>query len=142
MTQYLMLSLLVIAWCTLHSAMIMVSVTEYLKKTLGSIFRFYRLFYNIISILTLIPVAIYAYSIQTQVIVNWNGYMRICQAIIIGIAVLFFYLGGLHYDAGQLLGTRQIKERTSNKVITDTGKLVSPLHTHRITPIEHNSISL
>ena len=122
MTQYLMLSLLVIAWCALHSAMIMVSVTEYLKKTLGPVFRFYRLFYNIISILTLIPVAIYAYSIQTHVIVSWNGYMRICQAILIGIAVLFFHLGGLHYDAGQLLGTRQIKERTSNKVITDTGK--------------------
>lgn len=85
-----MLSLLVIAWCVLHSAMITVSVTEYLKRRFGSIFRFYRLFYNIISILTLIPVAIYAYSIQTQVIVSWNGYMRICQAILIGIAVFFF----------------------------------------------------
>lgn len=123
LTQYLMLSLLVIAWCVLHSVMITVSVTEYLKKTLGPIFRFYRLFYNIISILTLIPVVIYAYSIQTQVIVNWNGYMRIYQVILLGIAVLFFYLGGRHYDARQVLGIRQIMERTSNKVITDTGEL-------------------
>jgi len=97
-TEYLILSLLVIAWCVLHSVMISVSVTEYLKKHLGPKFRFYRLFFNLIAILTLIPVALLAYSIQTQVIVNWNGYMRICQAIIIGIAVLFFYLGGLHYD--------------------------------------------
>jgi methanethiol S-methyltransferase len=123
MNQYLILSLLITAWCTIHSAMITILVTEYLKKTLGPYFRFYRLFYNIISILTLIPVALYAYSIQTQGIVKWDGYMRICQATLIGIAVLFFYLGGLHYDAGQLLGTRQIKERSANRVITDTGQL-------------------
>jgi len=123
LTQYLMLSLLVIAWCVLHSAMIMVSVTEYLKKTLGPVFRFYRLFYNIISILTLIPVAIYAYSIQTQVIFSWNGYMRIGQVILLGFAVLLFFLGGRHYDARQVLGIKQIREGTSNKVITSTGEL-------------------
>ena len=62
-TKYLILSLLVIAWCVLHSLMISVSVTEYLKKCLGPKFRFYRLFFNLIAILTLIPVALFAYSI-------------------------------------------------------------------------------
>ena len=122
-TEYLILSLLVIAWCVLHSVMISVSVTEYVKKHLGPKFRFYRLFFNLISILTLIPVALFAYSTRTQVIFHWNGYLRIGQVILLGIAVLLFFLGGRHYDARQMLGIKQIREGTSNRVITDTGEL-------------------
>jgi protein-S-isoprenylcysteine O-methyltransferase Ste14 len=122
-TEYLILALLVIAWCVLHSVMISVSVTEYIKKHLGPKFRFYRLFFNLIAILTLIPVVLLAYSIQTQVIFQWNGYMRIGQVILLGIAVLLFFFGGRRYDALQMLGIKQIRERTSNKVITDTGEL-------------------
>ncbi|MHC4844108.1 MAG: hypothetical protein ACYTEE_09940, partial [Planctomycetota bacterium] len=47
--EYMILSLLVIAWCILHSLMISVSVTGYLKNHLGPNFRFYRLFYNLIA---------------------------------------------------------------------------------------------
>jgi protein-S-isoprenylcysteine O-methyltransferase Ste14 len=43
--------------------------------------------------------------------------------ILLGIAVLLFFLGGRHYDARQVLGLRQIREGISNKVITDTGEL-------------------
>jgi protein-S-isoprenylcysteine O-methyltransferase Ste14 len=103
--------------------MISISVTEYLQKRLGLIFRFYSLFFNLISILTLIPVALLAYSMQTQVIFQWSGYMRIGQIILLGIAVLLFFLGGRHYDARQVLGIKQIREGISNKVITDTGEL-------------------
>lgn len=121
--KYLILLLLLIAWCALHSVMISVSVTEYLKRRLGDQFRFYRLFFNLIAILTLIPVALFAYSIQTQVIFHWSGYMRIGQVVLLGLAVLLFYLGGRQYDALQFIGIKQIQEGTSNKVMTDTGEL-------------------
>jgi len=49
--------------------------------------------------------------------------MRIGQVILLGIAILLFFLGGRHYDARQVLGFKQIKEGTSNKVITETGEL-------------------
>ncbi len=49
--------------------------------------------------------------------------MRIGQVILLGIAVLLFFFGGRRYDALQMLGIKQIRERTSNKVITDTGEL-------------------
>ena len=120
---YLILSLLVISWCVLHSAMISISVTEYFKKCLGPKYRFYRLFFNIIAILTLIPVVLFAYSIRTQAIFQWNGYMRLGQVLILGTAVLLFFLGGRHFDIRQVLGIRQIREGISNKAITDTGEL-------------------
>jgi len=121
--KYVMLSLLVIAWCVLHSAIISVSVTEYFKKRLGSEFRFYRLFFNLISFLTLIPVALFAYSIRAETIFHWDGYMRIGQVLLLVVAVLLFFLGGRHYNARQVLGIKQIKEGTLNKAISDTGEL-------------------
>jgi protein-S-isoprenylcysteine O-methyltransferase Ste14 len=103
--------------------MISISVTGYFKKLLGSKYRFYRLFFNLIAILTLIPVALYASSIRTQAIFNWDGYMRIGQVLLLVIALFLFFLGGRHYDIRQVLGIKQIKERTSNEAITDTGEL-------------------
>jgi protein-S-isoprenylcysteine O-methyltransferase Ste14 len=122
-SKYLILSLLLILWCVLHSAMISIAVTEYLKKLLGSQYRFYRVFFNFISILTLIPVALFAHSAQTPVIFDWSGYMRIGQVLILGLAVWFFFLGGRHYDIRQFLGIKQIREGTTDTAITDTGEL-------------------
>jgi protein-S-isoprenylcysteine O-methyltransferase Ste14 len=103
--------------------MISIAVTEYLKKLLGSQYRFYRVFFNFISILTLIPVALFAHSAQTPVIFDWSGYMRIGQVLILGLAVWFFFLGGRHYDIRQFLGIKPIREGTTDTAITDTGEL-------------------
>ena len=122
-TEYLILSILLILWCALHSAMISISVTEYFKKFLGSNYRFYRLFFNMIAILTLIPVGFFVYSIRTQAIVQWNGYMRVGQILIFGLSMWFFFLGGRHYDIHQILGVKQIRDGTADMAITDTGQL-------------------
>jgi hypothetical protein len=95
--------------------MISVSVIKYLKKRLGSKFRFYRLFFNLISILTLIPVTLFAYSIRTQAIFHWDGYMRIGQVLLLVVAVLLFFLGGRHYNVRQVLGIKQIKKESQTK---------------------------
>jgi protein-S-isoprenylcysteine O-methyltransferase Ste14 len=121
--EYVILSLLVIAWCVLHSAMISVSVTEYLHKRLGFTFRFYRLFFNAVSALTLIPVVWYASSVRTEPIFRWDGYRLIIQALLLGTAALLFFLGASRYDGAHLLGLKQIREGISNKAITDSGDL-------------------
>ena len=122
-TKYLILSLLLILWCVLHSTMISIAVTEHVKKRLGSNYRFYRVFFNLISILTLLPVAVFAHSVQTPAILDWSGYMRIGQVLILGLAAWFFFLGGRHYDIRQLIGLKQIREGTTDTAITDTGEL-------------------
>ena len=52
---YLFLALAWTAYCALHSAMISETVTGFLKRRLGDSFRFYRLFFNAIALITLIP---------------------------------------------------------------------------------------
>jgi methanethiol S-methyltransferase len=102
--------------------MISVSVTEYLHKRLGRTFRFYRLFFNMISILTLIPVVFWVSSARTKPIFRWDGYIQIIQVLLLGTAALLFFLGALRYDFGQLLGFKQIREET-NKCITGACEL-------------------
>ena len=121
--KYVVLSVLVIVWCVLHSVMISVSVTEYLHKRVGPTFRFYRLFFNVVSALTLIPVVLYAPLVRTETIFCWNGYMRVTEVLLLGTAALLFFLGTCRYDAAQFLGFRQIREGTSNNGMTDAGEL-------------------
>lgn len=121
--KYLILSLLVIAWCVLHSVMISVSVTEFFRQRLGPHFRFYRLFFNLVSVLTLIPVVLYASSVQTEPIFRWEGYKLIFRIFFLGTAALLFFSGASHYDSAQFLGLRQIRVKISNKGLTGSGEL-------------------
>jgi protein-S-isoprenylcysteine O-methyltransferase Ste14 len=57
--SYVLLAGLWIIWCVIHSGMIGVTVTDSLKRRLGSYFRFYRLFFNLTAIVTIIPVTLY-----------------------------------------------------------------------------------
>lgn len=113
------LAILVAAWCVLHSGMISISWTDYLQKRLGSKFRFYRLFFNLTALLTLVPVVLFATSVRAQVIFAWTGYARIFQLTLLCIAFLLLFLGGRHYDASQLIGIKQIRDGNSSKLISD-----------------------
>ena len=121
--KYVILALLISIWCLLHSALISVPVTEYLHRRLGRTFRFYRIFFNVISLLTLIPVIVYADSVGTEPIFRWEGYLRILQVLVLGTAGLLFFLGARRYDAGRFLGFKQMREENSSKGLTEAGVL-------------------
>ena len=61
---HLLLAVLWISWCTLHSAMISLSVTSYLEHRPGQGYRFYRLFFNAVAVVTLLPVYLYGQGID------------------------------------------------------------------------------
>lgn len=121
--DYLILSLLLIVWCSLHSAMISVRVTQYLQKHHADKYRFYRLFFNLVALITLTPIAIYAFSLQSENLFDWQGWFRIPQIIFLGMGVWLFFLGTTKYDAKRFFGLTQIKETGSGQAITASGKL-------------------
>lgn len=122
-SDYISFSLLTIAWCALHSAMISVTVTNYLKQHHLQHYRFYRLFFNAVSLITLALIIIYQQSISTENIFDWQGYLRIPQFIFISLGILLFYLGARKYDAKRFLGLSQLKESTASTGITQSGEL-------------------
>ena len=103
--------------------MISLTVTVFLKKKLRNIYRFYRLFYNHIAFITLIPLIRYSSNIKSPVIFSWDGPLIIVQLFFLTIAFLLFITGGRKYDMLQFLGIRQLKSEISSPTISKTGKL-------------------
>ena len=120
---YVTLALLWSLWCVVHSTLVSVTVTDYLKPRLGNHFRFYRLFYNGFAIVTLIPIAIYSYTVQNEPVFSWDGYLRVVQVFLFFIAIYLFFAGITHYDALQFLGIRQLKQNSISEGMTKTGQL-------------------
>jgi protein-S-isoprenylcysteine O-methyltransferase Ste14 len=121
--EYLVLILLWSIWCAVHSGMISLTITVYLKKRLGDYYRFYRPFYNLVSLITLIPLVLYNASPKGQVLFRWEGYMMIFQFFLMMTVLLLFISGGMKYDMLRLFGIRQIKSGESHSTLSETGAI-------------------
>jgi methanethiol S-methyltransferase len=111
--KYLYAILCWVLWCTLHSTLISATVTDFAKKKLGSSFRFYRLFYNVVSLVTLIPLVYYSHMLREAPFYRWEGSMRIVQVLLVAVSVYLFVAGGRHYSWARFWGISQIKEGRS-----------------------------
>jgi protein-S-isoprenylcysteine O-methyltransferase Ste14 len=109
------------AYCTLHSAMISETATSFLKRRLGNGFRFYRLFFNSIAMLTLIPVLWYSRSLRQDAIFRWDGVWLVPQYLLLACGILLVVAGGRHYSLGQFIGISQLRGASSGGMATGGG---------------------
>ena len=121
--RYVILAAVWVAWCTVHSLLISVALTEHLKHRLGNAFRYYRIFYNGFSVITLIPVLLYTYSLQTEPLFSWEGPLRSIQLLLLFTSFFLFLSGARRYDALQFFGIRQITQSNSCTVLTEDCEL-------------------
>lgn len=117
--HYLLLVILWISWCALHSALIDLSVTESLRKRFPDGFRFYRIVYNLISVVTLVPVVYYGFTLRSAPIVTWPGPWRMIPILLGSVALFFLVAGALRYDLRQFFGLRQLTDEKACSVLTD-----------------------
>jgi len=121
--NYALLALVWLVWCFCHSALISRRVTGYVKQRLGDRFRYYRLAYNGFSLVTLIPVVLYGYSVQGEPLFSWEGYWRVVQALLLAVSLFLFLAGSRHYDGLSFLGLRQLRDRSTCVGLTETCSL-------------------
>jgi protein-S-isoprenylcysteine O-methyltransferase Ste14 len=121
--KILMLAVLWIIWCALHSGMISVTATGYLKRRLGRRYRIYRLIFNLVALVTVIPLIVYEQWLRGPMIFRWQGFLILFQVILLISALLLFLAGARHYDLLQVSGLRQIKTGSSHNALTETGEL-------------------
>jgi protein-S-isoprenylcysteine O-methyltransferase Ste14 len=124
--DYMLLSLLWTAYCAVHSALISVGVMDFLKGALGDRYRFYRLFFNAFSVITLIPLLRYTHSArwQTELLFAWEGHLRIIQYLLIAVAAILVLAGVRRYSMLQFLGIQQILRRAGG-AMTASGEVDS-----------------
>jgi protein-S-isoprenylcysteine O-methyltransferase Ste14 len=123
MIRYVLLVSIWGAWCLFHSFLITPAVTGFVRKHFEKTYRYYRIFYNFIALVTLIPVSIYAFSIKGLPVFRWGGLFRIVQGLLVVSALLFFIGGARRYDLAQFLGIRQVRENSACSILTDDCRL-------------------
>jgi len=119
MTEYILLIILWIAWCALHSALVSLSLTEPLRERFPYASRYYRIVYNVVSLVTLVPVLLYTFSLRGTPAFSWQGPWCFLQIVMAVSALVFFVAGARHYDLFQFLGLRQLKDEKACSVLTD-----------------------
>lgn len=107
--DYVVLSLAWVFWFVLHSVLVAVRCTDFLQQCLQDRFRYYRLVYNLFSILTFVPLLFYSQYIAGDKVFLWDGCMQYLRFVLLLGALIVFYLGARRYDLAQFIGLRQIR---------------------------------
>ena len=121
--RHILLSIALILWCFLHSALISVTLVQALQKRLGSAFKFYRLFYNLVAALSLIPVYLLMRSMPAVPLFQWSGVWIIVQMALLAGGAFLLVAGSRVYDGMQFLGLRQIFSARHDIGLTESGGL-------------------
>jgi methanethiol S-methyltransferase len=108
-TDNLFITLFWILWCALHSALITKIVTDYARKKLGHQYRFYRLFFNTVSLVTVTPLLYYSFSHRGPIVYRWEGSLLTVKYLLLVMSIYLFAAGARHYSISQFFGIHQIK---------------------------------
>jgi len=120
---YLIASLFWIGWCTLHSLLIATPVKTFFERRLGRAFRFYRLAYNLLAFLTVVPVYLYYRTVSSPLFWQWDGILKIVPLFLWAGGLFLFIAGAGRYDGLEFLGVRQVRENRSGVSISSRDRL-------------------
>ncbi len=119
MTLVILCSLWII-WCTIHSVLIATSVLDFIKGHASGLTRYYRLFYNTFSLITIIPLIVATRFAEGQIILNWEGYATPVRILFLAAAFSLFTGGAKKYDLSYFLGIKQLKTGEQHLLLNDT----------------------
>ncbi|MDJ0669035.1 MAG: NnrU family protein [Desulfobacterales bacterium] len=108
LTEYILLAVIWGVYCAVHSLTISPPFLRWVRNRFPKGHRFHRLAFNLFSILTLIPVVWYSWTLSSAPIFQWEGSLRGLQAAFIVIGVALLAAGALHYDFREFMGFSQI----------------------------------
>ncbi|WP_372754213.1 isoprenylcysteine carboxylmethyltransferase family protein [Labilibaculum sp.] len=119
----LLLSILLSLWCFFHSFLITNSSTKTIQNKTGNLFRYYRIFYNLFSLLTFLPIIYYSFSIKSETVFKWEGKLQIVRGLLFILTFYLFYAGSKAYDLLSFIGLRQMKEPQHHKSLSQHGSI-------------------
>lgn len=113
--EIIFLACLWIAWCSLHSYLLSGQAHQTAKRFLGKNDWIYRILYDLVSILTLLPVLWYQFTLPQHPVLEANLFIYLVQGALLLYGMLMFYLGARAYDMSYFLGIAQWRTAKENK---------------------------
>ena len=123
------LALAWLAFALLHSALASFAVKERLARRWPQFMPWYRLGFNVVSLLTALPLVWLSYSIDGPMLWQWHGPWRWLSHGLAAISVAGFVLVSRSYDMTAFLGLRQVREHDSG-ILEREGFRISAFHRH------------
>jgi protein-S-isoprenylcysteine O-methyltransferase Ste14 len=121
--HYFMLACGWVIWCFLHSLLISQTVSQKLQSWLGKYQFHYRLLYNLISIVTLLPVMLATALWRGDIVYIWHGLWQVPRLVVLVICLWLFRAGAKNYDTGYLLGMNQIRFKQHHTLLAENGNI-------------------
>jgi methanethiol S-methyltransferase len=105
--------------------MISLTVNGFIKSKPGKYLKFYRLFYNLVAFITLVPLIIYTQSLKGNVLFRWEGYLMFAQFFLLTVSMILFIAGAQKYDLLEFAGIRQIISGKSYSTLSESGEIIT-----------------
>ncbi len=126
------IGLLISVWAgygILHSTLASLSVKRWAARRWPASPRFYRLFFNLIALISLIPPFVVMHFSRGEALWKWSGIGFVVSNGLAALAIAGFLYSLRGYDTGEFLGTRQWRSR--NTAVEDQEHFhISPFHRH------------
>ncbi len=117
--EYVWLAVLWSGWCLLHSVLASLRVRTYVRDRFPDKSRYFRLAYNLVAVITLLPVLAYSFSLHGPVFLQWQGPWVVLQAFMIIGGLILFIAPLKNYDMSRFMGWRQITDGEQHSSLTD-----------------------
>ncbi|MBI4745975.1 MAG: hypothetical protein HY786_05400 [Deltaproteobacteria bacterium] len=122
-----LLSLTWLLYFTVHSGLASLSAKRFVAAKWPDFMPYYRLIFNAISLLMLIPPLWFSHSLDGPMLWKWDGaWFFVANALAI-IAAIGFYWSLNYYDSSAFAGLRQLREGAKG-VEEQEHFVISPLH--------------
>ncbi|KLU67907.1 NnrU protein [Desulfosporosinus acididurans] len=125
--MYIIVIMMWVGFAFIHSLLIDFRFSAWTGRLLGRYYAFYRIFYNLLSILLFMTFQKYTKSLDKKFVIKFVPPWTILQYGLIIFSCLIILWAFLSYDPLEFIGIRQIKEirekNTLPKTITDKGLL-------------------
>ena len=109
--KYFLIVLLWILWCFLHSFFTATRITAWFKNRLKDKFAFYRIFYNLLSLITVLPLLYWQRTIPGPVVIKLSPFLLIFKYIALALSAIIISGSFFSFDIKEFLGIRQITLR-------------------------------
>lgn len=129
MTPLLWLALGWLAYAALHSLLAALSVKAWATRRWPGCAPYYRLAYNAIAVVAVLPLAWATWAIPGEWLWRWTGiWAWLANGLALAALAGFWFSTG-SYDMGEFLGTRPWREKRADATEHE-GLRISPLHRH------------
>ncbi len=125
--SYLIIIAVFVAYFILHSLAASIMMKQWVSKHWPDVMPYYRLTFNALAVILLIPLLITMYWFPGDVLWQWQGIALYLTIIIDLLVVIGFFYSLKYYDLSEFWGTRQLRERNTS-VHDQESFHISPMH--------------